>query len=126
MTTERKLVLQEIASRVQPFDAEFVQQQSELKNLGLSRGTIFSALKLFVEAGILVRVPYEGGKSFFLLTSVAQNYILVVCRVCNKFSLYRKPKLLQTLQTDLTPPRFKQTIPFVQIYGICRECAKNN
>lgn len=119
-TQERYKILECVVDLGRPFDAQTIWNQMSENFLSVSLTTVFSALDLFAQAGILIPMAIASS-THYILSEKCQEYSLLWCRTCGKITLYRQRKLLSTLRKS-KPPRFKNESPVVLFYGECAIC----
>lgn len=119
-TIERYKILECVVQQTKPFDAQTIFQEMKNGSFAVSSATVFSALDVFAQAGILVRLPITSSMHY-IMTEKCQEYSLLWCRICGKITLYRQRKLLSSLKKS-KPPRFKNDHPIVFFYGVCAVC----
>jgi Fur family ferric uptake transcriptional regulator len=91
------------------------------EEIGLA--TVYRVLTQFEGAGLLSRLSIEGGHAVFELRDGAHHDHLL-CVSCNKIEEF-VDEVIEQRQRDIAANKgFKMTEHSLYIYGICKECQK--
>ena len=121
-TNERKLILSSVCS-LQRFSVE--ELRLSLTSLTISRATVYNALDVMENAGIVHRLEKDFGKRagqyelVFLLTSSVR----ILCQSCGRISEV-KDSTIQRMLEDKSFTNFVQERFSLYIYGHCKICRR--
>lgn len=124
-TPERFAIYERILSIPDHFDIEELHATLENDDFHVSRATVYNTVNLLVESGLLVRHKFGERHSQFEHSFSHTRHHHLVCTKCGKV----KEVVDTEIDTMLTRRNFGSFTPaFVElnIYGLCRSCAKKN
>lgn len=116
-TVPRRAVVQAIAGRERHFTAEELQDQLP----GVGRATIFRALKLLVESGVLCRVLLEDGSLHYQLSHRGHHHHLL-CVQCGASQDLVGCDIQSQLQQVSALHQFQVSGHWLEVYGRCQNC----
>ena len=122
MTDPRQQIIRMLAKRAGHFTVETFLL--ELKQAGFrgSRATVYSTVKMLVEAGFLQRMPGMGREVQYEWVREAEHHDHLVCTCCGLTSTFLNEKLESIQQQVCDEHGFKATQHSLTIYGKCNEC----
>ncbi|OQX86496.1 hypothetical protein B6D60_06105 [candidate division KSB1 bacterium 4484_87] len=85
--------------------------------------TVYRAIKLFVDANILIEHRFGDKKGFYEINQENfQEHGHLICRQCGKIVEYPIPEIKEIQQKKEREFNFKIDSFKVEFFGICREC----
>lgn len=118
-TAPRRAVLRAIESAESPFSVEELLESLP----GVGRATVFRTVKLLHELDLLCRVPLEDGGVRYQL-SEGEHHHHLVCRTCGRFTEFTDLELDARIQEQARAHGFTLESHAVELYGVCRQCAR--
>lgn len=121
MTKKRALVLETLFKMDRLGSAEEIRERAKLPASDLV--TVYRNLETFEQLGVLQRVPLENGKQLFELTAPDEHYHHLICRECHsteRLDLCVSKEVVNKAKSH----GYSQISHIMEVYGICRECAK--
>lgn len=122
-TAERLSVLELVCAHGSGFFADEIY--TALKSHFISKATIYNALRLFAEAGILfcLRNQTDSKRIRYEFVIENQNHIQIICPKCGKLNEIKDPMLVNAIMTksisNFVPNHFS-----LYIYGQCKRCRR--
>lgn len=122
MTEPRLQIIRMLAKREGHFSIETFLV--ELKQAGFrgSRATVYSTIKMLVEAEFLQRMPGIGRDVQYEWVREAEHHDHLICTTCGQTSTFLNEKLESIQQQVCEQNGFKATKHSLTIYGQCKEC----
>ena len=103
--------------------ATVAEAAEALKTQGIGQATVYRAVGLLSELGLLVRVHTRDGEACYTASRVGHSHPLV-CRVCRKVVDFDGDGDLTYLEKQLEAATgFKVYGHHLEIYGLCPACA---
>ena len=121
----RNMVLAQVCQLSQPFTAEQLIKACE-QDL-ISVGTVYNALNLFVDAGIVRAITRQRGKAateYELITGSASRF-LMICKKCGR-TVELSDKAIARLIKERKYSNFNIQHFSLFVYGECKICRKRN
>ena len=120
----RNMVLEQVSRLSQPFTAS--QLEEACRGERISTGTVYNALKLFVEAK-LVKV-YDRGfgqtvSEYELNTNASRAHMQIVCRKCGRKAAFYD-KAIMRLVAERKYSNFNIQNYTLVVYGECKICRR--
>lgn len=121
-TRERELILSK-ACALRCFTVE--QLRAAVTEMTISRATIYNALTVLENAGIIHRLDKEFGvrAGQYEMVQANTSHIQIICQRCGRVSEVRDTTIHRMLEdkrfTNFTPMRFS-----LYIYGTCKVCRR--
>lgn len=124
-TKQRTLLLDILRQADAPLTAGELYRRAVAECPSLAKSTVYRNLDAMAGRGELTRGFLENGESFFGLQETEHHHYMI-CRDCNK--MQHLPSCpMQHLQQELSAcDDFVAMDHVVQVYGYCRDCAKNH
>jgi Fe2+ or Zn2+ uptake regulation protein len=116
-TMPRRAVVQAIAGKERHFTAEELRGQLP----GVGRATIFRALKLLVESGMLCRVLLEDGNLHYQLSHRGHHHHLL-CVQCGVSEDLMGCDIESQLDEVSALHNFQVSGHWLEVYGRCKSC----
>ena len=121
-TNERKLILSSVCS-LQRFSVE--ELRLSLTSLTISRATVYNALDIMENAGIVHRLEKDFGKRAgqYELVFLRTSSVRILCQSCGRISEV-KDSTIQRMLEDKSFTNFVQERFSLYIYGHCKICRR--
>ncbi|MSQ06951.1 MAG: transcriptional repressor [Dehalococcoidia bacterium] len=116
-TMPRRTVVQAIASTERHFTAEELREQLP----GVGRATVFRALKLLVESGMVCRVLLEDGNLHYQVSHRGHHHHLL-CVQCGASQDLVGCDIESPLQQVAALHNFQVSGHWLEVYGRCQSC----
>lgn len=95
-----------------------------LRRQGVGQATVYRAVTLYTELGLLVRVQSRSGEVCYTATRIGHSHPLV-CGVCRKVVDFDGDGDLAGLEKQLeSSTGFRVYGHHLEVYGICSECSE--
>jgi Fur family ferric uptake transcriptional regulator len=122
LTSERRAVVELIASRDGAFDAAELLADSKRRQLGVARATIFRTLELLTSIGAVERLDLPGGDHSYVRCDTRAHHHHLVCTRCQRSvdleQLGMTPIIAQVeRETGYRVGRHR-----VELFGLCPAC----
>ncbi len=123
MTLQRRAVLEVLLARDDHPTADQVVEDLAARGVsGVSRATVFRALELFAERGIVARVCHPGAAARYEVRTHRHHHL--VCDVCGKITDFDDDALSALQLPDLGSGGFRARDFSVHVRGLCADCAR--
>ena len=119
MTKQRELILQILNQSDRHLTADEVFFLAKLRMPSIAMATIYNNLNAMTDAGIINRVPVDGGADCYEKHADKHDHLL--CDSCGKLSNIRLPRLADELTASLG---MKFESYDLTIHYICPECRR--
>ena len=119
ITEPRKALLQLLDGAPKPLSAEELHEALGAEEFDLV--TIYRNLDAFENAGIVIRIPTESGKSLYELNAEQHHYHHIICRKCHRTEKLDTCEVekLEKLASDLG---YSEVTHVLELYGVCETC----
>ncbi|WP_251551040.1 Fur family transcriptional regulator [Neobacillus muris] len=119
ITPQRIQILQNILDAGHPT----VEDLSKMMP-GISIGTLYNNVKLFVKLGILNELPYGNGISRYEFYQ--SNHYHVICQSCGDIVDFAFPNLKEVEQIAANLTKFQISSHIMEVYGLCKTCQNDS
>lgn len=119
-TPERYAILDAVYSLGGFFTIDDVVDKLGERNFQVSRGTLYNALRLFVELRLVIRHKFQNATKYEACY-VSQNHSHLICTMCGKTTDVDIPGV-SALLSDIKVRRFKKERYSLYVYGVCASC----
>lgn len=122
-TNERFIILDEIYSRNDHFDADsFFEYLSQTKKHNISRATVYNTLDLLVACDLVKKHQFGKNQAQYEKSYGYKQHDHIICVDCKKVVEFCDPRIQQikSMMGDLL--NFKITHHSLNLYGICGQC----
>lgn len=123
LTGQRLLILETLQEFQGSFSALEIEKKVMEKDPSVGRATLFRALELFLEQGILEKIHRESGDDVYIVGSRGHHHHLI-CRVCGLIRDIESCPFEKDLKMIVQKEGFSDTLHRVEIEGVCRTCQK--
>ncbi len=124
MTGERRAILARAISFPGHFTAEELARELSRGRPPVSRPTVYRAIPLLVEAGIIRRVAFTDRHSHYEAVKPRSHHEHLICLECGKIIEFFRPLLEKELLAACRRHRFRPGGHKVEVTGRCRDCRK--
>lgn len=106
------------------FTVEELYHEIKKRKSGISYSTVYRALKLLTQWGLAGESMFGDSVSRYEPISKSRHHDHLVCQVCGKIIEFENDKI-EKLQDDVAHRYgFDVSTHRLELYGVCRECAK--
>lgn len=119
----RNMVLAQVCQLAQPFTAEQLSKACEQDRISV--GTVYNALNLFIDAGIVRAITRQRGKAateYELITGSASRF-LMICKKCGR-TVELSDKAIARLIKERKYSNFNIQHFSIFVYGECKICRR--
>ena len=119
----RDMVLKQVCRLQQPFTAE--QLKTACSEERISKGSIYNALNLFIEAGVVQEYERRVGQTVaeYELIATVRSHMQLVCRNCGRRTNFNDKAIMRLVNerkySNFTVQRFA-----LVVYGECKICRR--
>lgn len=124
-TNERYLVLEEIYSRNDHFDAETLYIEMKNKNHNVSRATVYNTLELLVASDLVTKHQFGKNVTQYEKAYGYKQHDHLVCISCGAVTEFCDPRIQQIKAMVSELLHFKVQHHALNMYGYCQNCALN-
>ncbi len=124
-TPERYAILEKVFSSDAHFYVDALHEALEMEGYHVSLSTVYSAIQLFMEAGLVRRHQFGNQPAQYerVLQGVTESHHHLVCNVCGRVRPVKDPELMAHVNA-LKYPTFKTEFFTLYVYGLCSRCQK--
>lgn len=124
-TPERYAILEKVFSTDAHFYVDALHEALTLDGLRVSLSTVYAAVQLFLEAGLVRRHQFGNQPAQYerVIQGVPESHHHLVCTSCGRVRAVRDPQLMAQLN-NLKYPTFKTEFFTLYVYGLCSWCQK--
>ncbi len=123
LTEQRDIILKAILSFPLTFSPMDLEKLLMVSDPALGRATIFRAIDLFLEMGILEKIHRESGDDVYLVGSVGHHHHLI-CRVCGEIRDIDSCPFEEGIHEIMRQAGYSEGYHRIEIEGICGGCKK--
>lgn len=126
LTQEREIIIREIYSVHEHFDAEQIVDQLSKPQDGrrVSRATIYRTIDQLEEAGIIRNVARSNDRKIFEHDYGYPQHDHFICEKCSELIEFRNEEISALLEKVASELGFRMTGHRLEAHGICAACAK--
>jgi Fur family ferric uptake transcriptional regulator len=123
-TAERRVILDEIISVSDHFEADDLLICLRQKGSRVSKGTIYRTLNLLLEAGLIRQVAFIDKHAHYEHIYGHKHHEHLICTSCGKIiNFYRQP-LEKALEDVCLENDFVIRSHNIEVLGLCKVCSK--
>jgi Fur family ferric uptake transcriptional regulator len=123
-TREREIILKELETRKDHFNAEKLYTVLNRKGTKVSRPTIYRTLKLLEQCHLIERLDIKKNCFYYEPISSKKDHGHLICEQCGKIMDFLSNGL-DTLKSEVCKGKdFKLDNISIQVFGLCRDCQK--
>jgi len=126
LTPERSAIVDEVFSSHRHFDGdELTTRLIERKgDVRVSRATVYRALRLMVEAGLLRRVARPNGREVYEHDYGYPQHDHFICRSCGQLIEFQNGAISDVLEEVAARNNFHVSGHRLEVYGLCQNCSR--
>jgi Fur family ferric uptake transcriptional regulator len=126
MTRERAIIVEEIFSSHEHFDAEQLVERLAARrdSRRVSRSTIYRSLALLEEAGLLRKVARQDGREIFEHDYGYSPHDHLICSRCGKLIEFYHVGIGEILDQVAREHGFRMEGHRMEVHGLCNECSR--
>jgi Fur family ferric uptake transcriptional regulator len=124
MTRERRLILREIFSSDDHFEAEDLLMRFRSRREKVSRATIYRTFDLLHSAGLIKKSDFGENHYHYERSFGHEHHDHMICRRCGKVIEFNYPELEELKEKVCEESEFEMTSHSLQIFGYCKACRK--
>ncbi|MES2621340.1 MAG: transcriptional repressor [Bacteroidota bacterium] len=123
-TNERFIILEEIYSRNDHFEADSLFNDLKSQKFNISRATVYNTLDLLVSCDLVKKHQFGKNLAQYEKSYGYKQHDHIICVDCKKVVEFCDPRIqnIKTMMGDLL--NFKITHHSLNMYGICGSCQK--
>lgn len=120
VTKQREVILDAVCSGAGHVSFDDILLRSKQRDRVVDRSTVYRALRLFTDLGLIVEAKIEG-ETLYEVTKVAHHHHLV-CRVCGAEREVTDEAIQGIVDHVLVAHRFRVSTDHLLLYGVCEAC----
>jgi Fur family ferric uptake transcriptional regulator len=121
LTRPRRAVADLIADHDGHFTAAELEAVAHERRLGISRATLFRALELLTELGVLERLDLPGGEHAYVSCATAHHHH-VVCSRCGRTTEVEDHGVAEAVAEIARHSGYRIDTHRLEMFGLCRHC----
>jgi Fur family ferric uptake transcriptional regulator len=122
MTRERRLILREIFSSDEHFEAEDLLMRFRTRREKVSRATIYRTFDLLNRAGLIKKSDFGENHYHYERSTGEDHHDHMICRRCGKVIEFSHPELEKLKEKICREQGFEMSSHSLQIFGYCKSC----
>ena len=123
-TKGRNIILRELETRNDHFNAEKLYNSLFRKGFKVSRPTIYRTLKLFERLRLIERFDIKKNCFYYEPISQKKEHGHLICEQCGRIIDFSSNGLENLKSEACRGKEFKWNNISVQVFGLCRECQR--
>ena len=121
-TPERKVILHEVFSTHEHFEADDLLLRLKKKNIRISRATIYRTLELLVNSRLVKKVSFGESHTHYEHTFGHKHHDHLICLRCGNVLEFTNPNI-EHLQVKVCEDYdFEPDSHCLEIFGLCAKC----
>ena len=125
MTRERSIIVDEVFSSHEHFDAEqLVQRLTEHSPRRVSRSTIYRSLKQLEEAGLIRKIARQEDRDLYEHDYGYPQHDHLICNRCSKLIEFHNEQISEILQQVARAYGFRMEGHRLEVSGLCDTCCR--
>jgi Fur family ferric uptake transcriptional regulator len=121
VTEPRRVVAGMVAERNSHFTANELVDEAKRSRLGVGRATVFRALELFEQLGLVERLDLPNGEHAYVVCQPAHHHH-VICTVCGRNAEVGDLGIDSIAGDVESQTGFSIDSHRIELYGLCPEC----
>jgi len=121
-TTQRKLIVHHVLTIQNHFDAKDLTGLFKIKNIRISRATIYRTLSQLEICGLIKKMGMRNGFSYYEQVLGTKRHEHICCEKCGKIIEFSDPILEKRIEEILKNNNFTTANNTVQIFSSCKKC----
>lgn len=124
LTPERQIIVEEVFSSHEHFDAEQLIVRVSQRKDRVSRSTVYRALQWLEEAGLLRKVARSEGRDLYEHDYGYPQHDHMICGKCGTLIEFYNDAISSLLEEITASYGFRMTGHRLEVYGTCAECSR--
>jgi Fur family ferric uptake transcriptional regulator len=124
-TEPRLAVARLIADQPGHFTAADVVREARIRGYGIGRATVFRALELFSQIGLIARVDLPHGAHAYVACTPYHHHH-VICSDCGRAAEIDDAGLRSVVRTIAQRTGFRVDEHRLELFGLCPDCLASN
>lgn len=121
LTDQRMAILRSLQTFSGSFSAIEFEKKVMERDPSIGRATLFRAIDLFLERGILEKIHRETGDDVYIVGSQGHHHHLI-CRVCGHITDIDVCPFEDGIDSIIRKEGFSDTLHRIEIEGVCPDC----
>jgi Fe2+ or Zn2+ uptake regulation protein len=121
VTSPRRVVAQLVATHGGHFTTSELESVARSRRLGISRATLFRALDLLIELGIVERVDLPSGEHAYVACAGSHHHH-VICSRCGRTTEVADHGLAEAVTAMARESGYRIDTHRLELFGFCRHC----
>ena len=123
-STEREQITRYVLSHSDHFSADELYLRLMQDSYTISRATVYRTLDLLVKSTLVIKTQLKSGAYLYEHAKDEAHHDHLICNKCGKIIEFHSDKI-ESLQKQIAKQNeFTMTGHSLRIYGICKECQK--
>jgi Fur family ferric uptake transcriptional regulator len=122
LTAPRRALAGLIVEHDGHFSASDLAAAARDRRIGVSRATLFRALDLLVELGVVERLDLPNGEHAYVECAPAHHHHHVVCSRCGRTAEVDDSGLAEAVREIARSSGFRIDTHRLELFGLCRPC----
>jgi Fur family ferric uptake transcriptional regulator len=122
VTEPRRVVAEMVAERPDHFTALDLVGEAKRRRLGVGRATVFRALELFEELGLVERLDLPNGEHAYVVCEPAHHHH-VICRRCGRGTEVEDCGIDAVAREIEARTGYVVDSHRIELFGLCPDCA---
>lgn len=126
MTRERAIILEEVFSSHEHFDADALVQRVAARedSRRVSRSTVYRTLTQLEESGLIRKVARQDGRDLFEHDYGYPQHDHFICNKCGTLIEFHNEAISQLLEPIAREHGFRMEGHRMEVQGLCRNCSR--
>lgn len=126
MTPERSIIVEEIFSSHEHFDADQLIQRLVRRSDGtrVSRSTIYRSIALLEEAGLIRKVARQDDRDLYEHDYGYPQHDHLICNRCGELTEFHNAEISEILERVSRELGFRMEGHRLEVFGLCRNCCR--
>jgi Fe2+ or Zn2+ uptake regulation protein len=125
VTGPRRAVAELLVERDEYFSALELVREAKRRRLGVGRATVFRALELFEELGLVERLDLPNGRHAYVVCQPHRHHHHVVCTHCGRSAEVRDLGVEALAAEVRARNGFVLDSHRIELYGVCPACQRD-
>ncbi len=121
LTDQRDVILKALLAFPATFSPMELEKRLAVTEPALGRATIFRAIDLFLEMGILEKIHRESGDDVYIVGSIGHHHHLI-CRVCGEIRDINSCPFEEEIHAIMRREGYSEGYHRIEIEGVCGMC----
>ena len=124
LTRERSIIIEEVFAQHEHFDADTLVSRVGSNKSGrrVSRATVYRALKLLEEAGLLRKVARPNGSEVYEHDYGYPQHDHLICSKCGELIEFTNEVISALVEKICSEHAFIKSGHRLEVYGVCSKC----